>query len=84
MPLAFELARAPDVVDVVRISAVDNDVARVNDCNELVRIMVSTSAAGIISQIARGGFSFAIKPSSDAAPLRLRLPAPSPPQDYDR
>ena len=62
-----ELLGAPDVVDVVRIPAVDQDVVCLEQ-RQRSWMLASTTAAGTISQMARGLLSFSTNSASDAAP----------------
>ncbi len=52
--LRRQLLGAPDVVDVVGVAAVDEDVARLEKCGSRSAMVLSTTAAGTISQTARG------------------------------
>ena len=56
-----QLLGAADVVDVIGIAAVDQDVARLEQGSSSAMVL-STTAAGTISQMARGFSSFVTNP----------------------
>ena len=63
---------AAEVVDVVGVAAVDQDVARLEPAGESASVC-STTAAGTIIQATRGCLSFALKSSSEEAPIAPSL-----------
>jgi hypothetical protein len=65
-----KLLRAPEVVDVIRVAAVDDDVSR-REMRQKVPDGRVPTAAGIISQTARGGSSFFTRSAIDEAPTAL-------------
>ena len=71
--LGGEFLRAPDVVHVVGVAAVDEDVAASRDTAEQSAMVLSTTAAGTISQTARGFASFFTRSCQRGRPGRLLL-----------
>ncbi len=71
-PLRRQFFRAADIVHVIRIAAVDQNVAG-SRWGSSSAIVSSTAAAGTMSQIARGFSSFAANSLSEEAPGRLFL-----------
>ncbi len=70
----LQLLGAPNIVDVIGVAAIDDDVAlgmREASCSSVW----STTAAGTISQTARGGFSFWRNSSSELEPAAPSLPS---------
>ena len=65
--LGLQLRGAADVVEVVGVAAVDDDVAGLQGGTRSASV-VSTTAAGTISQTARGWSASCTKSSSDDAP----------------
>ena len=70
--LRCEFLAAPDVVDVIGIAAVDQDVLAVQ-VRQQVGDGLSTTAAGTISQTARGFSSFLTRSMSERGSSRLFL-----------
>ena len=71
--LRREFLGAADVVDVVGVAAVDEDVARLEVAAARSAMVLSTTAAGTISQTARGFASFFTRSASDDG---ARRPSP--------
>ena len=70
--LCGQFLGAANVVDVVGIAAVDKNVARLQQGQQSAMVL-STTAAGTISQTARGCSSFLTKSASEAAPAAFSL-----------
>ena len=73
-PASRSVGAAPDVVAVVRVAAVDDDVARVEQARAGRRAALSTTAAGTIIQIARGALHRPRR-APRATPRRSRRPS---------
>ena len=70
--LSAQCLGAAKIVHIVRIAAVDQDVARLEPAERSASVF-STTAAGTIIHATRGFLSFALKSSNEEAPIAPSL-----------